>query len=60
MEKTDRMSHAEDVGKDVEDLHHRRGSVKGGDRALDYIGDDRVELTDEDASRIHRLSRRTY
>ena len=44
------MSHAEVVGQDVEDVRYRRGSVKGGDRALDYIGHDRVELTDEDVS----------
>ena len=42
------MSHAEDVGKDVEGMQRRRSSIQGGDRALDYIGDDRVELTDED------------
>jgi hypothetical protein len=41
-------SHAEDIGKDVEEAHHRRPRAKHGDRALDYIGDERVELTDED------------
>ena len=38
------------VGKDLEDARRRSIRAAHGDRALDYIGDDRVELTDEDVS----------
>ena len=53
MEKTNYMSHSEDL--ETADKHGdlRRssltaGDIKHGDRALDIIGDERVELTDED------------
>ena len=53
MEKTDYMSHSEDV--ETADKHGEpqrssltAGDFKHGDRALDIIGDERVELTDED------------
>jgi hypothetical protein len=53
MEKTDYMSHAEDIESGDKHGDQRRGSltagdIKHGDRALDLIGDQRVELTDED------------
>ena len=50
MEKVEHMSHEEDIEARDKRLSERRVSVQhgSGDRALDYIGDERVELTDED------------
>ena len=44
------MAHSEDVesGPHSKDDIMRRESVKHGDRALDLVGDQRVELTDAD------------
>ncbi|RMD42086.1 hypothetical protein DV735_g3027, partial [Chaetothyriales sp. CBS 134920] len=60
MDKGAEMSHAEVVTKDLEHGHRqsttgrRHSSIKGADRALDYVGEERVELTEEDNKRIRR------
>jgi len=48
-EKTLHMVHDEDV-EEARHTHHddHTASVKHGDRALAIVGDDRVELTEED------------
>ena len=51
MEKTEYMSHSEDVENKQPERRRSSltaGDIKHGDRALDLIGDERVELTDED------------
>jgi hypothetical protein len=52
MEKTDYMAHSEDVETGGKAERRRSsltaGDIKHGDRALNLIGDERVELTDED------------
>ena len=55
-DKSGQMAHAEDVesrgmSKDVID---RRASLKHGDPALAIVGDERVELTDEDVSSLRQ------
>ena len=52
MEKVEHMSHEEDIEARDRRLSEKRVSVQhgAGDRALDYIGNERVELTDEDVS----------
>ena len=54
MEKVDHMSHEEDIEARDKRPSEKRVSVQhgAGDRALDYIGDERVELTDEDVSLV--------
>ena len=49
-DKTVRMAHAEDAesGRQSKDVVERRASLKHADRALAIVGDERVELTDED------------
>ncbi|RMZ77758.1 hypothetical protein DV737_g4208, partial [Chaetothyriales sp. CBS 132003] len=47
------MDHTEVVTGDLEN-GRRRSSVKGADRALDYVGEARVEVTEEDDKRIRR------
>ena len=51
-DKTLQMAHAEDVesGHYPKDGANHRQSTKHGDRALAIVGDQRVELTDEDVS----------
>jgi hypothetical protein len=53
-DKTAHLAHSEDVesGRLSKDIiqQQRRESVKHGDRALAIVGDDRVELTEEDVS----------
>ncbi|KIW74935.1 hypothetical protein Z517_11706 [Fonsecaea pedrosoi CBS 271.37] len=56
-DKTLREAHAEDVesgrlSKDI--ITERRASLKHADRALAIVGDQRVELTEEDNKRIRR------
>ena len=51
MEKTDYMAHSEDVEGKQQDRRRSSltaGDLRHGDRALELIGDERVELTDED------------
>ncbi|KIX01113.1 uncharacterized protein Z518_10179 [Rhinocladiella mackenziei CBS 650.93] len=59
-EKTVRMAHDEDVesGPVSKEIVERRVSVKHGDRALAIVGDQRVELTEEDNKRIRRKTDR--
>lgn len=54
MEKVEQMSHEEDIETGGKHRDQRRVSVQhgAGDRALDLIGDDYVELTDEDVGCI--------
>ena len=51
-DKTVRMAHSEDVesGRPSKDMTERKASLKHADRALAIVGDQRVELTDEDVS----------
>ena len=51
-DKTVKMAHAEDVesGRASKDIIDRRASLKHADRALAIVGDERVELTEEDVS----------
>ncbi|KAJ9611639.1 hypothetical protein H2200_004823 [Cladophialophora chaetospira] len=55
-DKTVKMAHAEDVesGRVSKDVIDRRASLKHADRALAIVGDQRVELSDEDNKRIRR------
>ncbi|KIW28356.1 uncharacterized protein PV07_08028 [Cladophialophora immunda] len=55
-DKTVREAHAEDVesGRASKDITERRASLKHADRALAIVGDQRVELTEEDNKRIRR------
>ncbi|KEF62469.1 uncharacterized protein A1O9_00441 [Exophiala aquamarina CBS 119918] len=56
-DKAAHLAHSEDVesGRPSKDnIQQRRESVKHGDRALAILGDDRVELTEEDNKRIRR------
>jgi hypothetical protein len=59
MEKSDYMQHSEDVESGVKATDGRRRSsltaadLKHGDRALQFIGEDRVELTDEDVKYLY-------
>ncbi|WOO79258.1 putative transporter [Vanrija pseudolonga] len=54
----DRPQHAENAdlehGDMVKDHTHTAGDIKHGDRALAYIGDERIDLTEEDNRRIRR------
>ncbi len=55
VEQKPEMAHAEkgEVGKHGpidHHIHHSEGEIKHGDRALQLIGDERVELTQEDVS----------
>jgi hypothetical protein len=49
-DKTEKMAHAEDVesGRQSKDIIDRRVSLKHADRALAIVGDERVELSEED------------
>lgn len=48
-EKTLDMAHAEDIESATsKDVMERRASLMHGDRALAIVGDERVELTEED------------
>ena len=51
-DETAHLAHSEDVesGHHPKDIQQRRESVKHGDRALALLGDERVELTEEDVS----------
>lgn len=51
--KTAQLAHSEDVESgrlSKDNIEQRRESVKHGDRALAIVGEDRVELTEEDVS----------
>jgi hypothetical protein len=54
MDKRDHMEHSEDVENAFKASEGRRrssltaGDLKHADRALQFIGDERVELTEED------------
>lgn len=55
MEKADYQTHSEDIEGDGQQVERRRSSLttgdfKHGDRALSLIGDERVELTEEDVN----------
>lgn len=57
-DKAGHLAHSEDVesarfSKDI--IQQRRESVKHGDRALAIVGDQRVELTEEDVSMTRML-----
>ena len=54
-DKTSQMAHAEDVESGLTPKHiiDRRISVQHGDRALAIVGDQRIDLTEEDVSWNH-------
>lgn len=52
-DKASHLAHSEDVESghlSKDSIQQRRESVKHGDRALAIVGDERVEVTEEDVS----------
>jgi hypothetical protein len=56
------MAHAEDVesGRQSKDIIERRVSLKHADRALAIVGDERVELSEEDVRLSLVFSKRLW